>query len=186
MAHIKSWKVLRKSFGAALITAASLFSLPWTDGEIYTAPFDLEFPVLSLFLKKKKLHRECSVSLKTYAFVVWNHYSPCWVTVKEKQFRKIEGSMEKVRFSQMKFGAIWWAAFIILTSWKNGGSGGADIVINPARLHSKFPTLMSKLGNQLKPLLERQSDETALQLRAGLLFLSLGSFHERKRSCRRG
>lgn len=69
---------------------------------------------------------------------------------------------------------------------KSSGSSGADIVINPVRLHSKFPTLMSKLGNQLIPLLERQSDEAALQLLAGLLFLPLGSFHERKRSCRRG
>ena len=82
VAHIKSWKVLRKSFRAALIAAASLTPLPWTETEIYTAPFDLEFLVSSFsFLL---LHHQCSVSLKTYAFVVWNHYSLCWVTVKEK------------------------------------------------------------------------------------------------------
>lgn len=31
-----------------------------------------------------------------------------------------------------------------------------------------------------------QSDETALQLNAGLLFLPLGSFHEWNKSCQHG
>lgn len=84
-------------------------------GRFIRLPLTLNFLFYPFF---SILHHECSVSLKTYAFVVWNHYSLCWVTVKEKQFRKIERNKKKCVFPRWKFGGTWWAAFITQTSWK--------------------------------------------------------------------
>lgn len=150
------------------------------EGDLYGSPrpwiacfilfFSLFTPPVFCFSKDLRL-----CSLKSL-FPVLSHGKG------KSSLEKTEGSSEKVCFSQMKFVGTWWAAFIILTGWK--AAAAAEAVVRTSRSIRHW---ISYLDEQtLKTLLERQSDETALQLWAALLCLSLGSFHERQRSCQCG
>lgn len=152
------------------------------EGDLYGSPrpwiacfilfFSLFTPPVFCFSKDLRL-----CSLKSL-FPVLSHGKG------KSSLEKTEGSSEKVCFSQMKFVGTWWAAFIILTGWKAAAAAAAEAVVRTSRSIRHW---ISYLDEQtLKMLLERQSDETALQLWAALLCLSLGSFHERQRSCQCG
>lgn len=168
MAHIKSWKVLRKSCWAALIAPMN-----W-EGDLHGSPW----PWISCFiLFLKKISPQvfcfsedlCLCTLKSL-FPVLSHgkgedrQKSEWRRRKSSLQRQrwIEGNGKKCVFSQMKFGGTWLATFIILTTWK---------------------AATAALWTSWSILYGRGSDETALQCRAGLLFLSV---HERKQSCQHG
>lgn len=160
MAHVKSWKVLRKSCRAALIAAPSLFSLPCTEREIYTAPLDLEFPVLSFFFlflfyftPRVFYFSEdlCLCTLKSL-FPVLSHGKK---TEKKSEgggvhFGEADKDRRKVGKSVFFPHEIQWdfiSDFYHPNNLKSGDGSGGDIMINPVHLNWKFKTLRGKLGS---------------------------------------
>lgn len=106
MAHIKSLKSLEKEFASCSHHCSESVLLPRTEREIYTAPLDLEFPVLSplFFLFFKNFTPQVVCFSEDLGLCSLKSLFP--VLVKEKQFKKTEGRRKKGFFffsPSMKF-----------------------------------------------------------------------------------
>lgn len=178
MAHIKSWKVLRNSIGAALIAAET--PMNW-GRDLYGFPW----PWISCFI--------------FFFFLILHHQLFLWRLLpllsngKGNNRQKSKWRRRKCGFERQKEVG---KSAVILPRWNSKGLD--ELLLSSAqvdKLQEKWCGHRDQASNFLpwratqeitRPLLERQHDETALQFRTELLSFSLLAPLWEKWSCQHG